>query len=108
MRLHAVGKEKELIGFNLHVADYCVLNHSTKSLPTLQLGGNSSCAGVGEGSVRLVDDVSSYEGRVDICHNGVWGTICRSSWNYQDAAVVCRQLGFTSVGNKCNTIVKYL
>jgi deleted-in-malignant-brain-tumors protein 1 len=56
--------------------------------------------------VRLADGVSSYEGRVDICHNGVWGTICRNSWNYQDAAVVCRQLGFTSVGNnKCSTSI---
>jgi deleted-in-malignant-brain-tumors protein 1 len=53
--------------------------------------------------VRLADGVSSYEGRVDICHNGVWGTICRNfhqSWDYLDAAVVCRQLGFTSVGNE--------
>ena len=57
--------------------------------------------------MRLVDGASPYEGRVDICHNGVWGTICRNSWNYQDAGVVCRQLGFTSVGNRCSSIILY-
>lgn len=85
----------------------CVkINHVPVLITEFQLGDNSSCAGVGEGRVRLIDGVSSYEGRVDICHNGVWGTICRSSWNYQDAAVVCRQLGFTSVGNN-KSILEY-
>ena len=60
--------------------------------------GNSSCADVMEGSVRLVDGSSSHEGRVEICNGGVWGTICSSSWDYREAIVVCRQLGFISVG----------
>ena len=61
---------------------------------------NSSCADVQEGSVRLMDGLSSYEGRVEVCSGGQWGTICGLYyWGYQEASVVCRQLGFTSVGN---------
>ena len=46
------------------------------------------------GEVRLVGGNSSNEGRVEMCYRGVWGSICYSGWNYIDAAVVCRQLGF--------------
>ena len=50
------------------------------------------------GDVRLVDG-SSVAGRVEVCFNGVWGTVCRHSyWNGTHATVVCRQLGLNATG----------
>ena len=43
-----------------------------------------------------VDHNSSTEGRVEICLNGVWGTVCDNGWDRFDAKVVCQQLNLTT------------
>ena len=50
------------------------------------------------GDIRLVNGTTFYEGRVEICWNETWGTVCDGFWSTFDATVACRQLGFISVG----------
>ena len=56
------------------------------------------------GDVRLVGGLSPNEGRIEICWNGTWGTICDSRWYdiYNNAVdVVCKQLGYPYSGTSC-------
>ncbi len=53
----------------------------------------SSCE---DGDVRLVNGSSVLEGRLEICVNHVWGTVCDRRFGTSEAEVACRKLGFAS------------
>jgi len=44
-----------------------------------------------------LDGPTQNGGRVEICYNNQWGTICDSLWDSTDAEVACEELGVTSL-----------
>ena len=50
------------------------------------------------GQLRLVGGNIPNEGRVEICIENEWGTVCDNGWDSVDATVVCRQLDYSTQG----------
>ena len=45
--------------------------------------------------VRLNGQHMATGGFVEVFANGQWGTICDDGWDDNDAAVICRMIGFS-------------
>lgn len=53
---------------------------------------NQSCT---QGGIRLQAGTAT-SGRVEVCNNNIWGTVCNTYFGVADAKVACRQLGLPS------------
>ena len=72
----------------------CALVYLCTCLPNVF----SLCIAPCVAGMRLAGGNIANEGRVEICINNVWGTVCLDSWGIPDAVVVCRQLGYSTQG----------
>ena len=52
------------------------------------------------GQLRLEGGASFNQGRVEVCRDQLWGTVCDDMWDAADGAVACRQLGFSGFGEE--------
>ena len=57
-----------------------------------------------DGEVRLVDGPSTNKGRLEVCHNQAWTTVCNNGFGTEESRVVCGQLGFQRYGNAVTVI----
>ena len=50
------------------------------------------------GDVRLVGGINKLEGRVEMCYNMIWISVCIKAWTAADANVACQYLGYQPTG----------
>ena len=65
------------------------------------------------GEIRLVDGTTLQEGRLELCINSSWGTVCHDNWGVRastsDAShVVCRQLRYKENGEPISITISII
>ncbi len=55
--------------------------------------------------VRLVGGSTPWEGRVEVCSDGRWGTVCGEGWTERDAGHVCSRLGYPREGKSLVALI---
>lgn len=78
--------------------DTVCLLFSSSSVPSTAENASQVCQ---NGALRLVGGSVPYEGNVEVCFNGQWGTICHDRWDIFDAQTVCKILVNASEGTWC-------
>ena len=64
-----------------------------------------SLANCNDGELRLVGGNDSAVGRIEVCINKAWGTICNTRFGTNEAFVICQQLGFPTEGTTISLIL---
>ena len=65
---------------------------------------NSLCE---DGDLRLDTRDAIVGGRLDVCYDGIWGSVCNEMWTDLDVRVACNQLGLPSTGESAITFTSH-
>jgi len=76
-----------------HICDILHVNVLYSLLEVFTVAGNCT-----DGEVRLVGGNNRSLGRVEVCINNAWGTVCNARFGTNEARVICRQLTFDDKG----------
>ena len=97
-----------------HTCHYRLTRHTCHFALATIAGNNILPSNCTDGDMRLVSPPEMIEGgsallyvtgRVEVCFNHAWGTVCQSEWQFSnhDAAMICQQLGLSPEGKHKNT-----
>ncbi len=61
-----------------------------------QILNGSEIIAIGLTDLRLVEGNGFGTGRLEVFHQGIWGTVCDDGWSQINSVVACRELGFST------------
>ena len=70
---------------------YWFLNFATQCFAVPNDAEITNCT---DGEARLVNGSSANRGRLEVCINRSWATVCSSGFGVEESLVACRQLGY--------------
>ena len=76
----------------------CVIHNALILSATCTYGDVKLSVGESESEPYELINNELARGHVEICIDGVYGTICDEGWDHTNASVVCKQLGFSRYG----------
>ncbi|XP_019855132.1 PREDICTED: scavenger receptor cysteine-rich domain superfamily protein-like [Amphimedon queenslandica] len=101
-KLNCSGSEESIFNCSYNELSnyYCSRYRDASVICQLNNVQYSNCT---TGNIRLTGGSNQFEGRVELCVNGVWGSVCDNSWDSTEASTVCKQLGYEVSSYKTNS-----
>ena len=90
------GTEDSLLDCTVSYSSSFICFHSEDAGVICPPTGPQNCT---DGAARLQGGSSPYEGRVEVCLHGRWGSVCDDNWSSENAMVLCRQLNYVGNGD---------
>ena len=95
------GQENSLLYYSSIISRGSTSLTSSASLPVagVECNGNhnTSVPECEEGEVRMVGGEREGEGRVEVCVDGFWGSVCGDGFDQKAAFVICREFGYSKL-----------